>query len=63
MFKANNAGKNCISAIHPHHSCAIPVKSRKSIVIAIKNIVARVILIFRNIIIEVYGITKLVKIT
>ena len=27
---ANTAGRNCSFAIHPNHSCAVPVKSRNS---------------------------------
>ena len=49
-LRANTAGKNCTWAVHPSQVCTAPVKSRNKKVTAMKNNVAKVILIFRSII-------------
>ena len=48
-LRASTAGSNCTFAIHPSHGCNVPVKSRKSTVMAIRNINPIVIRIFRSI--------------
>ena len=50
VFKANNAGINCILASHPNHVCKVPEKSRNNNVIKEKQIVAKIILRLRNMI-------------
>ena len=42
----SKAGRNWIFAIHPNHACRLPVKSRKSSVIAARNMQAIVLLSF-----------------
>ena len=49
-FNASTAGRNCIFAIQPNHECSVPVKSRNSNVMNVKNRTASVSLILRNII-------------
>ena len=50
-FSANTAGKNWILANQPNHPCNVPVKSRNNKVMSTKQIIAKVSLIFRNMII------------
>ena len=45
-FNARMAGRSCTFAIHPNQWWSVPVKSRKSNVIPMKNTVAKMILIF-----------------
>ena len=52
-FIARTAGRNCTLAIQPSQACNVPVKSRNSIVTPTKNMVARMIRIFLNIIFKV----------
>jgi hypothetical protein len=47
-FNDNNAGTNCILAIHPQYILANPVKSKNSMVTATTLIIANVILIRFN---------------
>ena len=48
-FNASKAGKNCILAVHPNHSFAMPVASTNNAVTDRKNNVASMILILLNI--------------
>ena len=47
-FSARTAGRNCTFAIHESQRWAVPVKSRKSSVMPMKNTRARMVRIFFN---------------
>ena len=53
-FNASKAGKNCILAVHPNHSFAMPVESINNAVTDRKNNVASMILILLNIFFSFY---------
>ena len=54
-FNASKAGRNCILAVHPNHSCTVPVVSTNNAVTDRKNSVASNILILLNITLRFSG--------
>ena len=55
VFTARTAGRNWIFAIHPSQACKLPVKSRNSRVMQMKNTAADTIRIFRSINLRLIG--------
>ena len=47
MFNASIAGRNWIFASQPNQPCSVPVKSRNSRVISVRQMMPHVSLIFR----------------